>query len=169
MDETTLHLTYPVSRCWMKRAQQRILPSLTGSKQWTSLIGTYDWLRDEVVTMRVQHLNRNTIMDFLTYLLMDVYPQDNIVLIMDHAAAHTSLDTLAFLALFEHRVRVIWLPKYAPELNLIERFWQHLKKTICAHRLYYHIDDVVQDVQDFIALQNAPTYPERILFSKNFL
>ena len=169
MDETTLQLSQPLRACWMKRGQQRVFPTKLGLVQSTALIGAYDWLSDTVVVQRIAKLNRDSVIDFLMYLLTEIYPHDNIVLIMDHASSHTSLDTLALLALFEHRVRVVWSPKYSPELNLIERFWQHLKKTVCAHRLYLKIEELFQDVSDFIRLQNTPTYPERILFSKNFL
>ncbi|KAB2904000.1 MAG: hypothetical protein F9K27_11200 [Anaerolineae bacterium] len=36
------------------------------------------------------------------------------------------------MSLFEHRVQVFWLPQYCPELNIIERFWMHLRHTAWA-------------------------------------
>lgn len=169
MDQTGLELDYTVRACWMKRGTQKLLPLNANHKQHTYLIGAYDWVQDTVTTQRAHKLNRHTVIDFLTYLLMEVYPYDSIVLVLDNAPFHRAHDTLAFLALFEHRVRVVWLPKYAPKLNLIERFWQHLKKTVCAHRLHQNIDQVYQDAHKFVALQNTISYPDRILFSKNFL
>lgn len=32
------------------------------------------------------------------------------------------------------RIRPLWLPAYAPELNLIERVWRHLKDKLSNHR-----------------------------------
>ncbi len=34
----------------------------------------------------------------------------------------------------QDRVRPLWLPAYAPELNLIERVWRHLKDKLSCHR-----------------------------------
>lgn len=169
MDETGLELDCHVYACWMKRGQQKKVPLNSVEKQHTYLIGAYDWNQDHVTVQRAERLNRHTIIDFLQVLLTEVYPLDSIVLVLDNANFHRCLDTQAYLALFEHRVRVIWLPKYAPHLNLIERFWQHLKKVVCAHRLHPSIEAVYEDARRFIQLQNTPTSPARITFSKNFL
>jgi transposase len=44
----------------------------------------------------------------------------------------------------EHRrqITVYWLPPYSPSLNLIERLWGHLKRTILANVLYQTLDDL---------------------------
>jgi transposase len=136
MDETGLELDYSVWACWMKRGQQKKVPLNSTDKQHTYLIGAYDWNADRVTVQPAHQLNRHTIIDFLKHLLTEVYPTEGIVLVLDNASFHRARDTQAYLALFEHRVRIVWLPKYAPRLNLIERFWQHLKKIVCAHRLY---------------------------------
>ena len=36
-----------------------------------------------------------------------------------------------------------WLPPYCPSLNLIERLWGHLKRTVLANVLYATIADLV--------------------------
>jgi len=153
----------------MKCGQQKELPLNNNPKQHTYLIGVYDWLTDEVTIQRAQVLNRHTIIDFLMDLFQHVYPDQAIVLVLDNAPFHWSKEVLACLALFEQRVRAVWLPKYSPQLNLIERFWQHLKKTVCANRLHTCIDDLYQDVVNFVGQQNNPESHDRISFSKNFL
>jgi hypothetical protein len=153
----------------MKRGVQKELPLNNTAKQHTYMIGVYDGLCDQVVVQRAQRLDRNTIVDFLMDLFSKVYPEQNLVLILDNARFHWAKDVLACMALFEDRVRVIWLPKYSPELNLIERFWQHLKKTVCANRLHASIDDLYQDVTHFIQQQNDPNSPDRISFYNSFL
>ncbi|MBK8783369.1 MAG: transposase [Anaerolineales bacterium] len=56
-------------------------------------------------------------------MLVECYPTGRIVLVMDNVSYHKSSAALAALSLFEHRLLVIWLPPYCPELNLIERYW----------------------------------------------
>jgi len=36
-----------------------------------------------------------------------------------------------------------WLPPYCPSLNLIERLWGHLKRTVLANVLYATLSDLV--------------------------
>ena len=36
-----------------------------------------------------------------------------------------------------------WLPPYCPSLNLIERLWGHLKRSVLANVLYTNIQDLV--------------------------
>ncbi len=34
----------------------------------------------------------------------------------------------------------MWLPAYAPELNLMERVWRHLKDKLSCHRYWSDLD-----------------------------
>jgi transposase len=72
------------------------------------------------------------------------------------------------LTLFAHRVHVIWLPQYCPELNPIERFWRHLKQTAWANTLFDTIDALCQNVRRILAQQNEPSFSERFTFAKLF-
>ena len=58
-------------------------------------------------------------------------PSSQWVLVEDNGPIHTSKLSLAALATRAHWLIVEWLPKYAPELNDIERVWHDLK----AHHL----------------------------------
>lgn len=85
---------------------------------------------------------------------------------MDNVSYHKSAAVLAALSLFEHRVLVIWLPPYCPELNLIERYWRQLKDLACANKLHDTIRAVVASAEYFLAEQNNRTSKYRLTFSK---
>jgi transposase len=104
---------------------------------------------------------------FLEFLLVSVYPVGRIVLVMDNVAYHRSAATLAALSLFEHRVMVVWLPAYCSELNLIERFWRHLKDLACANKLEAELEHLVSSVECSLTNQNDPAYPYRFQLSKD--
>lgn len=40
-------------------------------------------------------------------------------------------------------IEVYWLPAYRPDLNLIERLWGHLKRTVLANVLVVSLNDLV--------------------------
>lgn len=73
---------------------------------------------------------------------------------------------LAALSLFEHRLLVLWLPPYCPELNLIERYWKHLKELACVNKLHDSMEDVLASTEYMLTQQNDPTSIFRMSFSK---
>jgi transposase len=130
------------------------------------LFGAYNWRTDQVVVHPKPAKTARHFIDFLEHLLLQVYPTQTLVL--DNAPSHHSNQMKAFLSLFEQRVVVFWLPPYRPELNLIERFWKHLKDKACANKLFPTLDRLLDNIQRLVTAQNRPGDPSRILFAKYF-
>lgn len=80
---------------------------------------------------------------FLTALLA-AYAGRRICLVCDNGRFHHAQAVQAFLNAHRHQIRVYWLPPYCPSLNLIERLWGHLKRTILANVLYSTLADLVR-------------------------
>jgi len=59
-----------------------------------------------------------------------------VVLVEDNGPIHISKLSQAALAARTHWLTVEWLPKYAPELNDIERVWHDLKVNHLAHQTF---------------------------------
>ena len=108
----------------------------------TAISSAYCWNEDTINWQTAAWKNSQTFIKFLEYLLVEKHPTGCIVLVMDNVSYHKSAAVLAALSLFEHRVLVIWLLPYCPELNLIERYWRHLKYLACANKLH----DTIQAV-----------------------
>lgn len=153
----------------MKRGSQTRLPASPAHKQASYLVGAYDWTTDQLVALRQDHLNKQTMIAYFEYLTQVVFPEESLVLVMDNAGYHKSYALTAFFALLEPRLHVEWLPLYSPDLNPIERVWHHLKYHVCANHLYTCIDRLFEALFRAILLQNDPTYAHRLLFSKDFL
>lgn len=85
---------------------------------------------------------------------------------MDNVSYHKSAAALAALSLFEHRVRVIWLPPYCSDLNPIERFWRYLKDQACANHLEDDIACLLEQVENTLTRQNNPHAVNRFHVSK---
>jgi transposase len=55
---------------------------------------------------------------------------------------------------------------YCSELNVIERFWRHLKQSACANRLFETIQELLDSVDKALPIQNDLLHYDRFLFSK---
>lgn len=79
---------------------------------------------------------------FLTALLL-AYQGRRIRMVCDNGRFHHTHAVRKFLEEHRHQISVYWLPPYSPSLNLIERLWGHLKRTILANVLYRTLNDLV--------------------------
>jgi putative transposase len=152
----------------MKAGEQKRIPATQmGSKKKWHLFGGYNWRRDTITWTTAAVKNTTTFIEFLEELLIRQYPTGSVVLVMDNVAYHKSAPALAALSLFEHRVRVIWLPPYCSDLNPIERFWRFLKDLACANHLEKTMEAVVSMAEKVLVHQNDPAYDYRFHVSKD--
>lgn len=151
----------------MKQGHQKNVPALQpGTKQHRHIFGAYSWKTDQISWRCADWKNSQTFLEFVEYLLVECYPTGRIVLVMDNVSFHKSASVLAALSLFEHRLLVIWLPPYSPELNLSERYWKHLKELACVNKLHNSINDVLASAKYMLMQQNDPTSIFRMSLSK---
>jgi transposase len=87
--------------------------------------------------------------NFLTFLiaLLKAYPGCKIRLVYDNGRLHHTQAVRQWLQEHRGQIQVYWLPPYSPSLNLIERLWGHLKRTILANVLYQTLDDLIAAFQ----------------------
>src|SRR5487761_451545 len=76
-----------------------------------------------------------------------------VVLVLDNGPIHTSKASRAALAA-RPWLTVEWLPKYAPELNDIERSWRDLKCHFLAHQTFSDPDHLDRAIHKAIADMN---------------
>lgn len=149
----------------MKRGQQKGIPA-AGKQQTHHLYGAYSWRDDTLTWTTADRRNSENFICFLEHLLVERYPTGRIILVLDNAPIHTSYAAQAALSLFDHRVLVFWLPKYCSNLNPIERYWRHLKDTICVNKLFPSLPDLVDAVDHELSRQNLLDNSDRFSFSK---
>lgn len=73
-----------------------------------------------------------------------------VVLVLDNGPIHVSKLSTAALAA-RPWITVEWLPKYAPELNDIERDWRHLKRHYLANHIWRDVHDLEEHIHSAIA------------------
>lgn len=95
--------------------------------------------------------------NFLTFLvaLVAAYAGRKIRMVCDNGRFHHTKAVREWLHAHRHQIRVFWLPPYCPSLNLIERLWGHLKRTILANVLFRTLDDLVAAFRTGVARING--------------
>ena len=153
----------------MKQGEQKGIPATKpGTKQKFHIFGGYDWETDEVTWTMAETKHSETFIVFLEELWLRRYPDKPVILVMDNVSYHKRAAVMAFLSLFEHRVRIVWLPPYCSHLNSIERYWRHLKDMVAANRLAESLDVLCSAAEKTLACQNQPDSASRFHLSKNF-
>jgi len=167
MDETTVSLHPPLRRCWMRRGQRKAIPAL-GTPRYRHVFGALNWRTQNVEWITVGRKNTDGFISFVEHLLTVCYPTQRLVLVLDNASYHRSYAALAALSLFRDRLQVIWLPKYCPYLNPIERFWLHLKNLVSANQLHLDVGALEGAIAHAVDNQNTLGHPGRLELQDHF-
>jgi len=86
-------------------------------------------------------------------------PVKPMVLVEDNGPIHTSKLSRAALAAPAHWLAVEWLPRYAPELNDIERVWHDLKANHLAHQTFADPDALDTVIHHAVHMLNQQRMP----------
>jgi transposase len=154
-------LTHPyLARCWARRgAELRIQAPGQAKKQ--AMLGAFDPVHRRLL-VHTSPTKRST--DFLALLdqLGAAYGTSErarpLVAVLDNGPIHRSKLTTRALAQ-RPWLTLEWLPKYAPELNDIERCWRDLKQHYLANRTVADPDALARAIPDAVARLNHERQP----------
>lgn len=145
----------------MKRGKQRRIPA-AGQQQLQHVFAAYQYGTDHLIWLEAPTKNTATFIQFLEQLMAAIDPALPVVIVLDNASYHRSVEAQAALAFFEDdQLFSWWLPPYCSDLNLIERFWQHLKGFACANKLFASVSELIANVRRSLDAQNDLTHPDR--------
>ena len=150
---------------WIKRGRRFPLKSNTGRRR-LNINGVID-----VETMHAVIRYDDTIDAESTIALFSqieaAYPKAAMITVFcDNARYYRSKAVRAYL---EHsRIDLQFLPPYAPNLNLIERFWKFFKRQVLYNRYYETFADYKAACNQFFADLNAHADQLRSLLTENF-
>jgi transposase len=88
------------------------------------------------------------------------HPERQVTLFVDNDRAHQANVVHQLLKKHNYQIRVEWLPPYAPELNLQEDIWQHMRRRV-THNIYFERLDPLLDALDQF-YQELQTGPEQV-------
>ncbi len=117
-----------------------IVPS-AGQNRRVPVFGALDAMTGEVSAMITSKKRSTEFLEFLRWLLEDIYAdRDHVYLFLDNCSIHHTKAVRKYIDDNRDRLTVIWNATYAPNLNLIKRFWGHLKRS-AIHNYYFETVD----------------------------
>jgi transposase len=126
---------------WARKGQQPSIPA-PGQNEKRVVYGGVDYATGRI-TYTIAASKSGT--NFLAFLiaLVTAYAGKKIRLVCDNGRFHTTKAVQAWLEQHRDQIEIYWLPPYSPSLNLIERLWGHLKRSVLANVLFVTMDDLV--------------------------
>lgn len=140
-DEVEIHRHPTLARMWAPVGQQPEVPA-PGQNEKQVVYGGVDYATGKLIHTLADTKCGGEFLVFLVALLK-AHAGRKIRLVCDNGRFHTTQAVRQWLAEHHDRIEVYWLPPYSPSLNLIERLWGHLKRTVLANVLYEDLDDLV--------------------------
>jgi len=140
-DETEIHRHPTLTRMWWQKGIQPQVPS-PGVNQKKVVYGGIDYSSGRITYTVAATKSGYNFMAFLIA-LVKAYAGRKIRLVCDNGRFHHTRAVQEWLHANKSLVEIFWLPPYCPSLNLIERLWGHLKRTVLANVLFETITDLV--------------------------
>ncbi len=129
-DETKFRTLPPLRQMWMKKGHQVRVPTPKANERFYSY-GALNFDDGDWFDAFFDKANSDATIAFLKAFLK-AYPQDFHIFIWDQARYHTSKKVMQWLRTQE-RLSVLFLPKYAAELNPVESIWRMVKQRVAAN------------------------------------
>lgn len=133
MDTTHPQHQSSINYGWIKQGETKEIFTTAVQKRLT-IHGVVDIKRLDIITcFQTEMVTAETVKDFLE-LLRKKKPKGWIYLICDNARYYDNDEVSAYAK--SMAIKLIYLPAYSPNLNLIERIWLYFKKSVLYNRYY---------------------------------
>jgi transposase len=150
---------------WIKRGETHEVPSNSGRRR-LNINGAVDLERLEPTVRYDATIDASSTIALFDQLVLAYTYAACIYIICDNAGYYRSKAVQAYLQ--TSRIKLVFLPAYAPNLNLIERLWKFFKKQVLYNRYYETFGGFRAACEDFF--NNPQRYKSelRSLLAENF-
>lgn len=133
---------------WIKRGEKKELKTNSG-RQRLNLHGAINAETHELTLLESETINKDSTLQLLEVIERKYFFASTIYLILDNASYHYSKEVKEFLK--NTRIKLVFLPAYSPNLNLIERLWKFFKKKVLYNKYYKNLKEFRGACIDFFS------------------
>lgn len=145
-------------RCWIKRGVDKQIKTNTGRDR-LNIQGALD-VNDnlDLTSGSFKTLNAITTLEFFDQIQAKYNNLTKIYCVVDNARYYKNKDVTTYLDNKSCKIRLIFLPAYSPNLNLIERLWKYLRQKIIGTKYREKFKEFKEDINYF--LNHTSEYPD---------
>jgi transposase len=101
-----------------------------------SIMGAMGMDNGQLITMKAAIFNAKSFIAFVKKIIKRAKTKRKILLVLDNARFHHALVNKEFLNSVKHKLQLMYLPAYSPELNPIESFWKKTRRGVTHNRYF---------------------------------
>ena len=131
---------------WIETGKDKEILTNAG-RQRVNINGALDVQTQEVIFRLDDRINAQSTVDLLKQIEEKEQDAETIYAIMDNARYNHSNIVQEYLK--DSKVKIIFLPTYSPNLNLIERLWRFFKKKVMRGKYYVGFLDFKESIIKF--------------------
>ena len=152
---------------WIKKGEEKELKTNTG-RQRVNLNGALNIEDHTVVVRQEDTINAEAAIRLLKDIEVKHPRVEKIYCIADNARYYRARAVQEYLA--RSRIKLLFLPPYAPNLNLIERLWKFFHKKTMYNRYYASCAEFQEAIRVFFKDVNRRRYADELatLLAENF-
>lgn len=121
---------------WIRRGEKKELKTNSG-RQRLNLHGAINAETHEVTVIESPTVDKDSTLQLFEIIKQKYCYASTIYLILDNARYHYSKEVREWLQ--GKNIKLVFLPSYSPNLNLIERLWKFFKKKVLYNKYYKNI------------------------------
>ena len=167
MDEVDVNLNPKVGCMWMRKGQQAAVET-PGNNEKRYVAGSIHWRTGRVILTEGRRKEGRSAALFCRHLddLRRAFRHYKVIHVLcDNAGTHTpegSKLVRSYLKQWGHRVKVHYLPKYAPDTNPIERVWWRLHEAVTRNHRCESIDELLDLTFDWFQTRTHFRVPSSV-------
>jgi transposase len=152
---------------WLPKGEDTPLKSNTGRKR-VNISGVLDADTQEVIIREETRLNADSTIEFFKLIERRNPQSKKIYIILDNAGYYKGDKIREYLK--NSKIQILFLPPYAPNLNLIERLWKFFKKKVLYNRYYEKFEDFRNACLQFFTKRSLRRFRHELnsLLTENF-
>ncbi len=117
---------------WQRRGCPVKIPA-AGEDRTFAIFGALDYATGQIIWQLSPQKDGTAFVAFLDHLVATL-PAGPLVIVLDNVGYHKGRLAKNWWMTHHDRVRPLWLPAYAPQVNLMERVWGYVKVKLSCHR-----------------------------------